>query len=117
MTANGGVNTPIPGVFIVAGNMYLTGAKITRGTGSLTINFNKATTSFGFGYFDTDVTDMTESYRINLSGGGFYNSPPFANATNGGGIDLILRSRLDDTVHLGRDHERANRWVHQRGRY
>lgn len=63
-------------------NNYLTWANIRGGIVSLTINFNKATTAFGFDYFDTDVTD---SYQINLPGGDFYNNPPFVFATFGGG--------------------------------
>ena len=63
-------------------NNYLTWANIRGGIVSLTINFNKATTAFGFDYFDTDVTD---SYQINLLGGDFYKNPPFAFATFGGG--------------------------------
>jgi hypothetical protein len=79
-TASGGQNTPIPSPFTVPGNQYLTWANITGGIVSLTVNFNKATTAFGFDYFDTDVTD---SYQINLPGGTVYNSPPFALASGG----------------------------------
>lgn len=84
VTGSSGVNTPIPSVFL--GQNYLTWANAHTGlprTGaiiSLTINFNKATTAFGFDYFDTDVTD---SYSINLPGGAVYNSPPFALASGG----------------------------------
>lgn len=87
-TASAGQNTPIPTAFYngTRTNNYLTWANGATGlprTGaiiSLTINFNKATTAFGFDYFDTDVTD---SYSINLPGGAIYNSPPFALASGG----------------------------------
>ena len=88
VTGSGGVNTPIPSAFVGGGNKYLTWANGSTGlprTGAiitLTINFNKATRAFGFDYFDTDVTD---SYQVNLPGGAFYNNPPFAFATFGGG--------------------------------
>lgn len=86
VTGSGGVNTPIPSAFVGGGNQYLTWANGHTGlprTGaiiSLTLNFNTATTAFGFDYFDTDTTD---SYSINLPGGAVYNSPPFALASGG----------------------------------
>ena len=76
-TASSGPNYAIPTNFYDGSgtNKYLTWANITGGTISLTINFNKATTAFGFDYFDTDYSD---SYQVNVPGGNLYNSPPFA---------------------------------------
>lgn len=72
VTANSGVDTPIPGNF--TGQNYLTWANIDGGIVSLTVNFNAATTAFGFDWFDTDVTD---SYSVQIPGGTTFNSPPF----------------------------------------
>lgn len=79
-TSSIGPNYDIPTAFTAGGNKYLTWADAYIGarTGdiiSLTINFNAATTAFGFDYFNTDYSD---SYSINLPGGTIYNSPPFA---------------------------------------
>lgn len=70
--ANSGDNTPIPGSF--TGQNFLGWGNIAGGIMSLTINFNAATTAFGFDWFDTDTTD---SYSINIPGGTIFNSPPF----------------------------------------
>lgn len=71
-TSSSGPDRSIPTSF--TGQKYLTWANITGGIVSLTINFNAATTAFGFDWFDTDVTD---SYSVQIPGGTTFNSPPF----------------------------------------
>jgi hypothetical protein len=70
--SSSGPNVPIPTSF--TGQNYLTWANITGNVITLTINFNQATTAFGFDWFNTDLTDQ---YNIAVTGSGNYSGPPF----------------------------------------
>ena len=76
--SDSGPNYAIPGTF--TGQKYLTWANLTGGIVSLTINFNAATTAFGFDWFNTDFSDQ---YSINLPGGTVFSGPPFTVVTGG----------------------------------
>jgi hypothetical protein len=76
--SSGGPDYNIPSSF--TGQNYLTWGNITGNTVSLTINFNAATTAFGFDWFNTDFSDQ---YAINLPGGTVFSGPPFTLARNG----------------------------------
>jgi hypothetical protein len=71
-TSSSGPNTTIPANF--TGQNYLTWANITGNVITLTINFNQATTAFGFDWFNTDVTDQ---YNVAVTGSGNFSGPPF----------------------------------------
>lgn len=97
--SSGGPNTPIPTAF--TGQNYLSWANITGDIVSLTINFNAATTAFGFDWFNTDYTDQ---YSINLPGGKVFSGPPFtqvvssSSTANSGFFGLISATPFTSVV-------------------
>lgn len=93
VTANSGVNTPIPASFL--GQNYLTWANIAGGIVSLTINLNSATTAFGFDWFNTDVTDQ---YNVAVAGGQNYSGPPFTVGGNTGFFGLVSTTPFTSIV-------------------
>ena len=94
--ASGGDNFAVPVAF--TGQNYFGWGNITGGIMSLTINFNEATTAFGFDWFNTDVTD---SYSINIPGGTVFNSPPFnlaGNSASSGFFGLVSATPFTSIV-------------------
>ena len=75
--ASSGDDFAIPVAF--TGQNFLAWGNIAGGIMSMTINFNAATTAFGFDWFNTDFSD---SYSINTPGGTIFNTPPFTLASN-----------------------------------
>jgi hypothetical protein len=96
VTAGTGVNTPIPANFL--GQNYVTWANNGSTTFignivSVVLNFNAATTAFGFDWFNTDQTDQ---YTLTLGNGAAYTAPPFTFA--GGSASTGFFGLVSDTL-------------------